>query len=93
MIEGVNHEPETMSAVDDQWTTTIAYHNPSVGFIMRNSLSPGASRLIHWTSGVFSKGIMAYALFFSRFRLAISAISIGPRVNSPASAFRVSSLR
>ena len=83
---------QTMSAVDDQWTTTIAYHNPSVGFIMRNSLPPGAARLIHWTSGVFSKGIMAYALFFSRF-LPINAISIGPRLNSPTSAFRVSSLR
>ena len=36
---------------------------------------------------------MGYALFFSRFRLPISAISIGPRVNSPTSAFRVSSRR
>ena len=50
-------------------------------------------RLIHWKSGVSSKAIMTYALFFSRFRPPISAISIGPRLNSPASAFRVSSLR
>ena len=50
-------------------------------------------RLIHWKSGVSGKVIMTYALFFSRFRLPISAISIGPRLNSPASAFRVSSLR
>ena len=33
----------------------------------------------------------SYARFLSRFRLPISAISIGPSVNSPASAFRVSS--
>jgi hypothetical protein len=32
-----------------------------------------------------------YAHFLSRFRLPITAISIGPSVNSPASAFRVSS--
>ena len=32
-----------------------------------------------------------YAHFLSRFRLPISAISFGPSVNSPASAFRVSS--
>ena len=71
----------------------MAYYNPSVGFIKRNSLSSGAGRPIHWKSGVFIKAITTYALFFSRFLLPISAISIGPRVNSPTSAFRVSSLR
>ena len=36
---------------------------------------------------------MGYARLFSRFLLPMSAISIGPRLNSPAWAFRVSSLR
>ena len=34
-----------------------------------------------------------YALFFSRFRFEISAISMGPTLNSPSPAFRVNSRR
>jgi hypothetical protein len=52
MIERVNHEPETMSAVDDHLSLT-----EPICWVCQAQLAH-AGRLIHGKSGVFSKAIM-----------------------------------
>jgi hypothetical protein len=83
VVERVNHEPIAVGSVDNDHLQ----HNLSVGFF--NPTFRRREPDVRPTASLTARP--RYARFFSRLRAEISAISIGPTLNCPSPAFRVSS--